>query len=72
MLEDLQPLSDKRSCRVRTLTTELNEKDAQILLDAVADDIKWSVNGLSAALASRGISLSKDAIIKHRRQRCSC
>ena len=72
MLEGLQPISDKRSCRVRTLLNELDEKDAQILADAIKDENRWSASGLSSALSSRRLSLSKDSIAKHRKGNCSC
>lgn len=72
MLEGLQPINEKRSCRVRTLLNELDEKDAQILADAIKDAQKWSTTGLSTALAARGLSLSKDSIAKHRKGNCTC
>lgn len=72
MLEGLEPTNDKRPCRVRTLLNELDEKDEQILAAAIKDANKWSTTGLSSALSSRGLSLSKDSIAKHRKGNCSC
>jgi hypothetical protein len=72
MLEDLEPVATKRSCKTRSTLVSLEQKDREILLSALADTSKWSDKGLSVALGQRGIQLSNESIGRHRRKLCSC
>jgi hypothetical protein len=71
MLENLEPSSNLRSCKVRTIIESLEPKDRAILEKALTDN-KWTPHSLSAALAQRGITLADKLIRKHQVQRCSC
>ena len=47
MLEGLEPIKNRVFyCKVDLLKKELQPKDYQILLDAIADTNKWSAKGL--------------------------
>jgi hypothetical protein len=73
LLDDLAPHKQVRPCRVRTLlTTELEESDKKILQAAIADEAKWPDHTLYKALKRLNISLSADAISRHRTGVCSC
>ena len=72
MLEGLEPPKQKYSCKVQTLTDELDKKDVQILLDAIADSRKWSAKGLQTALKARGVVIADTVITKHRQKLCRC
>jgi len=73
MLEGLEP-SQNRSfyCKVDTLKDELEPKDYQILIDAIADTERWTAKGLQNALKRRGLSLADTTITKHRNKLCNC
>lgn len=73
MLEGLEPIKNRvYYCKVDLLKTELEPKDYQILLDAIADANKWSAKGLQTALKMRGLTLADTTITKHRNQTCNC
>lgn len=72
LLDNLEPVEAKKSCRVRTVLEGLDESDAQILRDALANEAKFSDYRLMVALRSRGVSLTGDAIHRHRGKVCSC
>jgi hypothetical protein len=71
MLENLEPPVKLLSCKVRTISETLTEKDRKILLEALKDD-KWTSYTLSVALSQRGISLGDKSIRKHQQSQCSC
>lgn len=71
MLENLEPSSNLRSCKVRTTIESLEPKDREILEKALIDD-RWTPHSLSTALAQRGIALADKLIRKHQVERCSC
>lgn len=71
MLEDLQPPRKVWPCAVRTLISTLNDKDAQILSEAVMNP-DWYYSALEAALTSRGLKLAANTIKRHRTKGCSC
>ncbi len=68
MLEDLEPVATKRSCKTRSTLVSLEQKDREILLSALVDTSKWSDKGLSVALGQRGIQISNESIGRHRRK----
>jgi hypothetical protein len=71
MLEDLVLPKKTTSCRVRSLKSELSEKDAIILEQAVMNP-EWPYKTLSNELFKRGTKISDAAIKHHREKRCSC
>jgi hypothetical protein len=72
MLEDLAPNVQVYPCRVRTVGETLDSKDRNIFVDALGNNLAWSNNGLSEALAKLGVKISEKSIRKHRRGECSC
>ena len=72
MLEDLKPPVKVFPCKVRDVAAELDEGDAVIFMNAVANLADWSNNGLADELKKRGVYISEKAIRKHRRKECSC
>lgn len=72
MLEGLEPVKQKFSCKVKTLSEELEKKDAEILMAAIADFRKWSAKGLQTALKARGVVLADTVITRHRQKLCRC
>ena len=72
LLDDLAPHKQVRPCRARTLLTEFDESDKKILQAALLDEIKWPDHTLYKALKRKNISLSADAISRHRTGVCSC
>jgi hypothetical protein len=72
MLEGLTPRSKEALCfLMKKATTELDDKDLKILLDAV-DDPRWTANGLTDALSQRGFIVSRGVIQNHRAKTCAC
>ena len=71
MLEDLSLPVRQFPCRIRTVKTELSEKDATILESAVMN-LEWPCGSLQNALLNRGLVVSEKVIKKHREKRCSC
>ena len=72
MLENLEPPKKNFTCRIRTVMSNLEPKDAKILAEAVADSINWRANTLSRALKQRGIEIGQESIRRHRDGSCSC
>lgn len=73
MLEGLMPKHDRRNrCKVGETIRELDQQDAVLMERYMADTERWSANGLSNALRSRGISLAVTTIIRHRNGDCAC
>ena len=71
MLEDLNLPVRMTTCRVRTVKSELSDKDSIILETAVMNP-EWPCKTLSNELAKRGSKISDVAIKHHREKRCSC
>ena len=73
MLEGLEPNKNRAYyCKVDLLKNELEPKDYQILIDAIADAERWTSKGLQTALRGRGLILADTTITKHRTQVCNC
>jgi len=72
MLEDLTPQDRRTSCKVREVMETLEPKDQEHFKAYLADWDNWSTNGLSKGLASKGIRISANTIMKHRIGTCSC
>jgi len=71
MLEGLKPAKVLRSCRVRTILSELDESDRKILTEALtsADFTPWT---LSKALGDRGVMIDHKIIARHVDNLCTC
>jgi hypothetical protein len=73
MLEGLEPLKNRTyTCKIELMQEQLDPKDYQILLEALADSNKWTAKGLSNALKTRGVTLADTTITRHRTQVCNC
>ena len=71
MLENLKKPETIYSCKVRTLSGTLAEKDAKILVDAV-NDPEWKPFQLANELKKFGVNISDRTIRHHRSGNCSC
>jgi len=72
MLLDLKPLQPEKGCKVARIAQQLDEADRQIYLDAIGDTETWSAYALEIALKQRGISVSNDMLMLHRKGACRC
>ena len=71
MLENLNTNPNKRPCAVRTLWTNLDYADREILMANISD-FSIPVKRLEKALREVGVMLSDTAISRHRESHCSC
>ncbi|CAB4157693.1 hypothetical protein UFOVP692_37 [uncultured Caudovirales phage] len=71
MLENLTPPKRIRSCAVRTILAQLEKKDKEIFVAALANQ-DWAALTLAKELTSRGLLISDGAISRHRKEICSC
>jgi hypothetical protein len=71
MLENLTPPKRIRSCAVRTILGQLEKKDKEIFVAALANP-DWAALTLSKELTKRGLLISDGAITRHRKGMCSC
>jgi hypothetical protein len=71
MFEDLTLPKRQTNCRVRTILSELSDKDKVIVESAVMNP-EWPYKTLSTEMYKRGIKCSDAAIKHHREKRCSC
>lgn len=71
MLEDLVIPIKQTTCRVRTVATDLPDKDKVIFEQAVMNP-EWPCKTLSNELLKREVKVSDTAIKHHREKRCSC
>jgi hypothetical protein len=60
----------KYQCRVNTLLTSLDEKNAKALELAIKSDL--SPYSITRAVRSEGLTLSENTIYRHRRGECQC
>jgi len=72
LLDSLEPKRRMTPCRVRTVLSELDEKDVEKLTAALADEKGWPHYTLSKTLRPMGVLISADAITRHRTGVCSC
>ena len=59
-------------CKVGRIYLTLDEADRAIYRQAIDDDVTWSAIRLETELRSRGIRVSNDTILQHRRGACQC
>lgn len=71
MLEDLEPIKQIRSCKIRTLKESLEHSD-QVLLEGYLADTNWTAHILAKALAAKGLKVDHRQITQHRDKMCSC
>jgi hypothetical protein len=72
LLSGLTPPERKYNCKVATILSQIDEKDAEILLNAINSPELWPARTLTIALQARGIILSDPTIGRHRGGSCSC
>jgi len=72
MLEGLKPTHKELSCKVRTILGQLDQADADLLEQYLADVDTWPSNSLSKALKTRDVHVSPNTLQKHRIGGCSC
>lgn len=73
MLEGLTPPKPKTVyCKIDEWLKKLDEKDTQILIDALNDVQGWPHSTLSRALRAKGVDVSDTTIGKHRHKDCAC
>ena len=72
MLEGMTPRVQLTPCKVREIAEQLDESDSTIFMNAIANTVEWSNNGLASELTRRGVVISEKTIRKHRRGECSC
>jgi hypothetical protein len=72
MLEGLAPKEKESICfLMKKATTELNDSDLRIFLDALKDT-RWTDNSLTDALNEKGFAISRGIITKHKSGKCAC
>ena len=72
MLENIKPPQrPKPPCAVRTIMDSFDEKD-QVIFQSWLDSPQWTNLGVSTALESVGVSLSRTSVQHHRSGGCSC
>lgn len=72
MLEDLEPVKQVRSCKVRTLKDGLSDNDKKLLEGYLADSVTWTPHKLAKALGLKGLKIDHRQISQHRDSMCSC
>lgn len=72
LLDGLEPLQTRTSCKTRTILEGLDKDDRKILEAALADQVTWTNGGLARALTARGVDIKADTLATHRRGQCSC
>ena len=72
MLENLQPVTRRTNCKVRTLYETLEPKDAVLLRQYIDDVENWAATPLSNALRERNVVVDPKVISRHRKNLCSC
>lgn len=76
MFEDLEQLRPRTGgitqCKISRFLDTLDDKDRNILETALADNVRWSTNGLHIALTKKGVDIGYQVIYRHRRGTCVC
>jgi len=67
----LNPDKPIEPCKVGRLLLELDEDDAQVLIDAMANP-KWTSRALAKALTERGVNITGDTLKTHTTKACRC
>jgi phage terminase small subunit len=69
MLENLELVKSRRTCKVRTIMEKLDDKDIKLLKEYIAT---WNHYTLANALRQRGIIIDARQITTHTTHACSC
>lgn len=72
MLDGLNPINRITPCRIRTVLNDLDKSDYEKLNTVLKDEKHWPAYTLHKALRPLGVSVSADAIVRHRTKVCSC
>ena len=72
LLDGLEPIKVRTSCKVRKILETLEKEDRKILETALVDYTTWNNNALARALKVRGIDIKGETLSIHRRGQCSC
>jgi hypothetical protein len=71
MLDLSKPVTVE-GCKVSRIANQLDATDRAVFLEAIRDAATWSSYRLELELKARGIRVSNDTIMTHRRGVCSC
>lgn len=74
MFQDLDDLLPRKAeiCKLAKFMQTLDKDDQEILSAALANQHKWSTNGLHVALRQKGVNIGYQVIYRHRTGTCSC
>lgn len=72
LLDGMQPAHLVSVCKVTLIVNSLDDKDAEILIEALNDLQKWTSHALSNALNARGLTVTRETLATHRRRACRC
>ena len=73
MLEGMTPPTSRTIyCKIADMSTELEEADRAIFMQAIDSPDQWGANTLSTQLRQRGLSVADTTITKHRNKTCAC
>ena len=72
MLEDLKPERQTYTCIILTHSLALDEKDAAIYWAAIGNPVDWSTSSLARQLSLKGLKMSEQSLMRHRKGSCSC
>ncbi len=70
MLETLTP--NGRGCKVVKIWETLDDSDKKIYAEAINNWTAWPSFALERELRKRGVTISNDAISRHRQEMCFC
>jgi len=71
MLEGLKRPDIIRPCKVRSILDSLNDRDQEILMEALLDP-EWKSHTLAVEMTKLGLTVSANSVHKHRQRSCSC
>jgi len=73
LLEGMKPKAvGAARCKIATIFEQLDSADCELLDQFLADEERWSSNGLANGLRERGVFVSVHTILKHRKGLCAC
>jgi hypothetical protein len=72
LLENLEPPTTNKPCKVGVILNGLELEDRKILEVALTEFTKWSNRALSNALNDRGINVTTETLRTHRLNVCPC
>lgn len=71
MLEGLKRPETIRPCKIRSILDGLNDRDQEILMEALLDP-NWKSHTLAIEMTKLGLTVSSNSVHKHRQRSCSC